>query len=766
MMCSRIQAALFAFAAALPLAGQQTLHHSPLLARGYTVVPEPRKVSLATGDFTFGSGWRLELGPGIAADDIAAQSLREDLLARFHLSFSPRGSAGVVRLELRPGSVTPGEALDKDRGEIARQAYEMDLAPGSVRIRANAPQGLFYGTETLVQLLRRDSSAIRLPEGRILDWPDLQFRAIYWDDAHHLEHMNYLRKALRQAAFYKVNEFVIKLEGHFQFKSAPALVEPYALSPAELQELTDYGLRYHIELVPYLDGPAHIAFILKHPEYAGLREYPNNNYELCVTNPDSYKLLDGMFQDLLDANRGVHSFYLSTDEPYYVGLANNSQCREAVQAKDLGSVGKMLGKFTTRAGDYLHEHGRKVVFWGESPAKPDDIPAFPSYLINGETYRSAYDTAFKARGIREMVYVSTEGEERMFPQYYLLPADRTLRTARGGRARVEEAMHKIATDTARRDGDLMGAITAGWADAGLHTETFWLGYATIPSAAWNPSADPDESTAAFFPLFYGRGVVKMDRVYELMSQQAEFWADSWDTGPSTARKPILGSSRGVFETPQPAHDQFIALPPVPVGSDLSYHSTWAAENARRLQLADRSMADCDELLSLLDQNRKRAEFNAYSLEVFRSTAGLYRQNLQMLKALARLDGALVSAASRGQSGQAREAVAAVDRALDVSREIRIQRNTALAEAAATWYKTWYPRVAEANGRRFLHELDDIKDHVPDRTVDMSYLIYRELLLPFGEWYDKVEAARNGYARSHGLPERRDSLQWSDYTNTH
>ena len=83
-------------------------------------------------------------------------------------------------------------------------------------------------------------------------------------------------------------------EGHFQYASAPAAVEPYALSPGEFQELTDYGLRYHVQVIPYLDGPAHIAFILKHPEYAGLREYPESNYELCVTNPDSYKLLFGM----------------------------------------------------------------------------------------------------------------------------------------------------------------------------------------------------------------------------------------------------------------------------------------------------------------------------------------------------------------------------------------------------------------------------------------------------------------------------------------
>ena len=35
------------------------------------------------------------------------------------------------------------------------------------------------------------------------------------------------------------------------------LSSPYALTPAELQELTDYGLKYHVQLIPYLDGPAH-----------------------------------------------------------------------------------------------------------------------------------------------------------------------------------------------------------------------------------------------------------------------------------------------------------------------------------------------------------------------------------------------------------------------------------------------------------------------------------------------------------------------------
>jgi len=105
----------------------------------------------------------------------------------------------------------------------------------------------FYGVVTLIQMLKPHAGALVYPEGQIEDWPDLQLRQIYWDDAHHLERLEALKQAIRQAAFFKINGFALKLEGHFQYKSAPALVEPRALSPAQFQELTDYGLQYHVQ---------------------------------------------------------------------------------------------------------------------------------------------------------------------------------------------------------------------------------------------------------------------------------------------------------------------------------------------------------------------------------------------------------------------------------------------------------------------------------------------------------------------------------------
>ena len=70
-------------------------------------------------------------------------------------------------------------------------------------------------------------------------------------------------------------------------------------------------------------------------------------------------------------------------------------------------------------------------------------------------------------------------------------------------------------------------------------------------------------------------------------------------------------------------------------------------------------------------------------------------------------------------------------------------------------------MPEANGRKFLDKVDDVKDHQPVRTVDLSYLVYRELLYPMGSWATQLNAIRNQYAQEHHLPARDAKLEWQD-----
>ncbi|MGA3168066.1 MAG: glycoside hydrolase family 20 zincin-like fold domain-containing protein, partial [Terriglobia bacterium] len=210
----------------LTLAGFQARAEtaSPLFARGYTVLPTPQNVVLSGKDFAIMNGWQLELAGGMKPDDVAVTTLKEDLAARCRLTLAEsraaRGGAGVIRLSVEPGSVTIGEAADRDKASLAEQAYRLVLKPQSILITANAAPGLLYGVETLIQLVRLEDGQLLLPEGEITDWPDMQLRVIYWDDAHHLERLEVLKAAVRQAAFYKINGFSIKLEGHFQYQHA------------------------------------------------------------------------------------------------------------------------------------------------------------------------------------------------------------------------------------------------------------------------------------------------------------------------------------------------------------------------------------------------------------------------------------------------------------------------------------------------------------------------------------------------------------------
>ena len=747
---------------------------SPLFARGYTVIPEPQKVTLDGKDFELAAPWRLELGPGIKPGDVAVASLKEHLRERFNLGLSEaRGEGGAsLKLAIDAHAVEVGESADREKSALSEQAYRMQLSPADVTVTGNSPTGLFYGVQTLVQLLKPRGGKLWLPEGEMVDWPDLDLRVIYWDDAHHLEHLDVLKAAVRQAAFYKINGFSIKLEGHFQYQHAQPIVEPYAMTPAELQELSDYALHYHVQLIPYLDGPAHDAFILKHPEYAGLREYAESNYEFCLTNPETYKLFYGMFDDLLEATKGSKYFLLSTDEPYFVGTAKNAQCDEVSRARELGSNGKLLAEFVTKTAGYLHERGRHVIFWGEYPLEPDDISALPGYLINGEIYGPKFDPAFKARGIRQLIFTSTVGwKEFLFPDYYLRPSERALPGPSGGAyqpagqgpGNVAQMFNLISFTSERELADLTGTFVAGWADVGLHPETFWLGYATGSAAAWRPgSPEPKELMASFYKLFYGPSAVGMGHLYQLMSEQAQFWKESWIAAPSNARTPIWGDyPREIFTPPHAADDQTLPLLPVPSADLLAPGYDWAHQNARRLQFASELLARNDELLDLLHQNLERAEFNRYNLEVYLAIAQLYRQNLQMLLEMDQINAALMRAQAAAGRVQPARAVAALDSALNTAEEIWQQRNAALHDAEETWYKGWYPRVAEANGRRYLDKVDDVKDHLPVRTVDMSYLVYRERLYPLGEWADQVRAARNRYAQAHNLPARNDQFDWKD-----
>ncbi len=743
---------------------------SPLFARGYSVIPEPQNVALAPKDISIDQSWCVKIDKSAAADGIAVETLRNDFANRFHVRLKQFGeSSGVILLRIAPGSVQIGDAQDSDRSALEQQAYRMRLQTGTIEITANAPAGLFYGVETLIQLAKPARGELLVPQGEIVDWPDVQLREVFWDELRHLDHFDVLEQAVRRAAFFKVNAIALRLNEHFQYASAPALEDPYALSPAELQELTNYGLHYHVQIIPYLDGPAHVNFILERQAYKPLREFPETAFEMCSTNPETYKLLEGMYQDLVNANKGVRYFHLSTDEAWFVGKADNDQCHEADSAKKLGSASRVWVEYTKKTSAYLQGRNRKVIFWGEDPLQPQDIPLLPQGLINGEVYSPVYNKAFNAHGIPQMIYTNSQPDDPLFPATTSLASEDEVHPL-VVEDRTAQVFNEISFTSARKEARIMGAGVYGWGDLGPHPETLWLGYAVGASAAWHPgSPSPRELTESFYRIFYGRGATQMGRVYDLMSAQAQFFATSWDSQPSAKLPLIFGYSYGMG--PIAPQVQTLPLPSVPTLGYLRLSGNWAEANSRRVNLAEKFLAQNDELMNLLYANIPAVQFNHYNLEVYLSIAQLCRQNLLMFKGLDQIDRNLETAQQEAAKLNYPAALEALDAALDAAGAIRDERNQALQDVTSTWYQTWFPRVWEANGRHVAREPQPFVDMATSqaarrRQEGLKYLIDREFLLPFGNWVNRVQAVRNAYATAHKQPTRQDHFDWQDTTALH
>lgn len=726
------------------------------------LLPVPQKVSISSKTFLLSNNWTVE-GDSNTENKVALETLTEVLKEKkivfkvLSQNLAKSGSSfNKIKLVVKNGSVQIGQSTDTNRVALEQQAYKLKLSDTGISITANASQGLFYGVQTLLQLIRFQKEEVLLPEGEIVDWPDLNVRMIYWDDAHHLEKMEALKGVIKQAAFYKINAFSIKLEGHFQYKSAPAIVEPYALSANDYQELTDYAKARYIELTPYLDAPAHVSFILKHPEYAHLRAFPNSNYEFSVTNPQTDTLLLKMFGELINASRGGKYILLSTDEAYYVGKAKDDQ----KEAEALGGRGKLLARFTGRIADELHKQGRRVIFWGEYPLTPSDIPTLPSHLVNG-VYDSSTASKYRENKMRQFIYTYTQGEEPLFPSYYPMSSGDSVADAAKDRAtgRVEGMLKTISSAVSEKKSDFMGVFIAGWADAGLHPETFWLGYATGAAAGWNhKTVTAQDLKDRFYNSFYGSGTVNIEKVYQLLSSQAQFYDESWEWKPSKWRKPIFGNHAEIYQTPKPARDQTLPMLPVPSAKDFSIKGDWSKAHQQLLLSARKALNENYELTNLLHENLRNVQYQQYNLEVMLSVALLCRQNLTMLLGLNKID-TLLKLSSKIAAKDAAVALSLIDQALDEAETIRNRRNETLKQLVTVWYQQWHPQVEEANGRRYLNEVDDVKDHRPGRTPDMSYLIYRDLHYPLGKWAEGVQNARNKFAEENRLPLRKKQLLW-------
>ncbi len=704
---------------------------SPLRAAGYAVLPTPRETRLTGGTVQVHADWRLA-HRAVDADDIAVRTLQSRLEEEhgFRLTGPANVNSPTVELAIDPQSVETD--TDDDR---QTQAYTLDIGPNRIVATGVGPAGLFYAVQTLLHLF--DSGQGRLPQGRIRDWPRLAWRCIHWDTKHHQDTLETLRRYLDQAARYKINAVLFELEDKFAYPSHPVIGAPGAFTPAELQSLTDYALERHIQIIPDVQSPAHLCYVLKHETFSALR-CDGSNYQICMDDPAARQLLFDMYDDLCDATRGAKFFHVSTDEVYYAGI-----CEKYRRPYNPENRSLTLIDFIGAAHERLTRRNREMLIWLEYPLLPEHIDKLPARVINGVASRDPDQIRAERRhGIRRFVYWPTQGSELVFPRYFAFdPADGARNAGRLSAAR------DTFFDPALTDEAPMGAIAAAWDDAGLHNESFWLGWAHMAQHAWTPTAvSVEETTATFMDIHYGRGTAEsMAAAYRTLHNAARLYEQTLEKLPSKVRGPAYGHP--LWKGPMPRCDTGMmppAEPRLPNDTAVSMPPVFGKRYAEAVARAPAAQDDCERLIEQLHGLLGRAQRNRYAIEVLISLTTHLRHFFRIVADVAKAEDSLRQAALAGKQGEHRQARRALIRARDTVRDTLRDGQAVFEGLRAVWERSQRPRNAPADGKFFVHVMDDVKDHFADRRADLTYLIAPEETLNLGDWLTQIDETIQRY----------------------
>src|SRR5262249_46226897 len=203
------------------------------------LIPEPKQVKLGAGRFSVTSKTRIVINAAHADQGrIAAQILADEIESATGLKVPvtttrsmPGGSGNIylvhagddARADARLGSV--GLGMDS---AFDRQGYVVEVAPDRIIVSARSGQGVFYGIQTLRQLLagprqgEEDPAGAAFPAVQIKDWPAMQWRGVHDDISRGpVPTLDYMKKQIRTCASYKLNLFSLYIEHVFEYENNP-----------------------------------------------------------------------------------------------------------------------------------------------------------------------------------------------------------------------------------------------------------------------------------------------------------------------------------------------------------------------------------------------------------------------------------------------------------------------------------------------------------------------------------------------------------------
>ncbi len=688
---------------------------SDLTGLGLHVIPYPQKVELGGADFILQNKLTIVLDKNATkVDRKTAELLTTELAEKWGITASLSDAQGVSSILLTRSNVPKA---------ITDQGYIINTNAGVLTIQAKDEDGLFYGVQTLLQIIKKSRGETFVPGMRITDWPDVKIRAVHYDTKHHQDKASYVKSFIRDMAKYKINMLVWEWEDKLAYKSHPEIGAPGAFTIEEMQEFTRYAREHHIELTPLVQGLGHVSFILKWPKYKDLREVADSDWEFCPAKEGTYDLLFALWDEAIEATPGSKYIHIGSDETFELGLCTDCQAK----AEDVGNSG-LYHIFAEKAAEHLKKR-RKIMLWerpmgwseNRSPImnmEPDmNLVLTESY--NYETPDFKYAKEAKDMGFEQFMYDPNPGLEPLFlPYHYKLRGDNKVDGSL-------KSSYDLLT-SASRSQLFDGMINTSWDDSGLHNQMWMLSFVTSAQYAWNATAPgPDEFENSFYLNYYGDNVVDMYELYELLNEGSYYYAHTLE--------------RNVWHHGEIGKTH---LPDLPRGQYIEYDPYWNTEYKEIVKQSKRELEKMTRALQIIADNKKLAKHNGYDFEVYQSMAELIAHTCQTYLDLSELE-YTITAAHKNAFSDRKAALESLQKAEQIIESSLARRQNVYDWIVSVWEKSRLPKGLSTPDKKYFYKMDRSR-HFANRTPDMSYLIYDEQLLDMEGYLEKLRKYRKSF----------------------
>ena len=442
----------------------------------------------------------------------------------------------------------------------ADQGYILDVMPEKILIQAMTEQGLFYGQQSVKQMLRyfRDETgAVSIPCMTIVDYPKLKYRG-WMDDISRgpIPNMAFLKRVIATLAEYKLNFFNLYTEHVFKLDQYPDIAPTDGLTAAEVKELEEYARQYHIDFFGNQQCLAHAEETLKIPFYQDMADTKAN------WNPGEPKTKDFLRYELETVAKAYQSpfFNINCDETEALGSG-----RAQRYVEHNGGASQVYAKHIQWVYDVLKPLGKRVMMWGDIAAKdpvitaqlPKDILMLVWSYSPSDSYVDMMEP-FEKQGFEFMVAPGMSMWGSVFPS--------------------EETYTKNIANLVR-DGYQHGAVgmmNTAWDDSGesLFNST-WHGMAWAAEMSWNPINETEPQKAnrertnrlSRFNEAFGAVFELPDHDFQLMKDlehvdipnffnSLALYESVWDFYPSKISKDIYERYQKTFQLIENQKDKY------------------------------------------------------------------------------------------------------------------------------------------------------------------------------------------------------------------